>query len=86
MHQAPQLGVRALYGICTGHDISAINGRLRDECLDVNEFISTEHARAVMQIWQDDYNHRQLHGSLDNLTPSEYAIKSQQTDPEAPNL
>ena len=66
--------------------IESFNGRLRDECLNVNEFTSIEHARAVLQNWRDDYNHRRPHGSLGNLTPSEYAIKGQKTDREAPKL
>jgi putative transposase len=66
--------------------IESFNGRLRDECLNVNEFTSIEHARAVLQNWRDDYNHRRPHGSLGNLTPSEYAIKGQKTDREPPKL
>jgi hypothetical protein len=66
--------------------IESFNGRLRDECLNVNQFTSIEHARAALQNWRDDYNHRRPHGSLGNLTPSEYAIKVQKTDRKAPKL
>jgi hypothetical protein len=37
--------------------IELFNGRLRDECLDVTEFTSLEHARASLHAWQDGYNH-----------------------------
>jgi putative transposase len=66
--------------------IESINARLRDECLNVHEFTSMEQARTVLQSWQDDYNHRRPHGSLGNLTPSEYAMKGQKTDSEASKL
>jgi transposase InsO family protein len=36
--------------------------------------------------WQDDYNHRRPHGSLGQLTPSEYARKGQQAGGEAAKL
>ena len=36
--------------------IESFNGRLRDECLNVNEFTSIEHARDILPRWQDDYN------------------------------
>jgi putative transposase len=38
-------------GLC-----ESFNGRLRDECLNVTEFISLDHARATLTAWQDDYN------------------------------
>jgi putative transposase len=58
----------------------SFNGRLRDECLNVNEFTSLDHARAVLAAWQDDYNHRRPHGSLGHLTPSEYARNGQNAE------
>jgi putative transposase len=66
--------------------IESFNGRLRDECLNVNEFVSLEHARATLKTWREDYNHTRPHGSLGRLTPSEYANRGQKTDPEAPRL
>lgn len=59
-------------GLC-----ESFNGRLRDECLNVTEFTSLDHARAVLTAWQDDYNHRRPHGSLGQLTPSEFARTGQ---------
>jgi putative transposase len=57
--------------------IESFNGRLRDECLNVTEFTTLEHARAVLAAWQHDYNHQRPHGSLGHLTPSEFARRSQ---------
>ena len=59
--------------------IESFNGRLRDECLNVTEFISLEHARTILAAWQDDYNHRRPHSSLGHLTPSEYAKRGRET-------
>ena len=61
--------------------IESFNGRLRDECLNVTEFTSLEHARATLSAWQDDYNHRRPHGSLGDLTPSEFAERGQDRAP-----
>jgi putative transposase len=55
----------------------SFNGRLRDECLNVNEFLSIEHAQQVIEAWRKDYNDHRPHGALGNLTPSEYASNSQ---------
>ena len=66
--------------------IESFNGRLRDECLNVTEFVSLEHARAVLHRWREDYNHHRPHGSLGNLTPSEFARRGQKSDVGAPSL
>ena len=34
----------------------SFDGRLRDECLNINRFISIKHAREVIEIWRQDYN------------------------------
>jgi putative transposase len=57
--------------------IESFNGRLRDKCLNATEFISLDHVRATLNQWGHDYNHCRPHGSLGNLTPSEFAIKGQ---------
>ena len=48
-------------------------GRLRDECLNENWFISLKHARDVIETWRLDYNKARPHTSLGGLTPMEYA-------------
>lgn len=59
-------------GLC-----ESFNGRLRDECLNVHEFESLDHAKAVIEAWRRDYNQHRPHGSLGKLTPSEYAKQHQ---------
>lgn len=51
----------------------SFNGRLRDECLNTNWFISLRHARDVIEEWRRDYNEVRPHSSLKGATPKEYA-------------
>jgi putative transposase len=53
--------------------VESFNGRLRDECLNINWFISLKQAREIIEEWREDYNQVRPHGSLNNLTPAEYA-------------
>ena len=53
--------------------IESFNGRLRDECLNVHQFMSIADAQAKIEAWRVDYNQRRPHGSLGHLTPDEYA-------------
>jgi putative transposase len=51
----------------------SFNGRLRDECLNTNWFLSLREAREIIENWREDYNQVRPHSSLNNLTPKEYA-------------
>ena len=66
--------------------IESVNGRLRDECLNVHSFVDITHARQLLNTWRHDYNHQRPHGALGHLTPSEYVARSQQHDTEAARL
>jgi len=37
--------------------IESFNGKLRDECLNANQFLSIEDARRKIEAWWMDYNH-----------------------------
>ena len=52
----------------------SFNGRLRDECLNTNWFISLKHAREVIEEWRRDYNEVRPHSALKGCTPKEYAV------------
>ena len=52
--------------------IESFNGSLRDECLNVHQFLSIDHARATIEAWRQDYNEVRPHGSLGDLTPAEF--------------
>ena len=58
--------------------IEAFNGRLRDECLNVNQFTSIDDARAKIEAWRLDYNTQRPHSSLGHLTPNEFAAQRQE--------
>jgi putative transposase len=59
--------------------IEAFNGRLRDECLNVHQFLSLEDARRKIEVWRRDYNEQRPHSSLGDLTPSEFVTHRQGT-------
>lgn len=51
--------------------IESFNGSFRDECLNVNWFLSLDDAHEKIQAWKEEYNHFRPHSSLDDLTPGE---------------
>ena len=51
--------------------IESFDGRLRDECLNANEFATLIKVRSVLTARGHDYNLCRQHGSLGNRTPSE---------------
>ncbi len=51
--------------------IESFNGSFRDECLNVNWFMSLVDAKDKIQAFKDEYNHFRPHSSLGNLTPIE---------------
>ncbi len=59
-----------------GH-IESFNGRLRDECLNVNQFMSLDDTRVKIEARRQDYNRYRPHSSLRNLTPNEFAQRGQ---------
>ena len=44
--------------------IESFNGRVRDECLNVHQFLSVADAQAQIEAWRLDYNQHRPHGSL----------------------
>jgi putative transposase len=69
--------------------IESFNGRLRDEHLNVHQFLSLADAQAKIGAWRHDYNDRRPHGSLGHLTPNEFILQSQElrtAQPAIPQL
>ncbi|WP_409264245.1 IS3 family transposase [Providencia heimbachae] len=56
--------------------VESFNGRLRQECLNENWFMSLEDARCKIEAWRIHYNQRRPHSALGWMTPSEFAEKS----------
>jgi putative transposase len=55
-----------------GH-CESFNGKLRDECLNLEVFHHPDHARAVVELWRRQYNGERPHSSLGYRTPQEFA-------------
>src|SRR3546814_16151266 len=53
--------------------VESFSGRLRDECLNETLFVSLGHARSVLRLWRDDYNHVRPHSGVGGLTPADAA-------------
>jgi len=53
--------------------IESFNGRLRDECLNVEWFGSLHEARERLAQWRDHYNLQRPHSALDDRTPASFA-------------
>ena len=55
--------------------VESFNGKLRDELLNRELFLSVPEARYVLDEWRAEYNHRRPHSSLGWQTPAAYAAK-----------
>jgi transposase InsO family protein len=53
--------------------VESFNGKLRDELLNLELFLSLEEAKYVADRWRLDYNHHRPHGSLNWMTPATFA-------------
>lgn len=58
--------------------VESFNGSFRDECLNVNWFLSFEDACVKIEAWRNDYNEFRPHSSLGNLTPADFARRQSQ--------
>jgi putative transposase len=55
--------------------VESFNGKLRDECLNENRFLTLIEAQTIIEAWRNDFNDERPHSSLaGNLTPSEFAM------------
>jgi putative transposase len=55
--------------------VESFNGSLRDECLNVNWFLSMEDARGKIEAWRRHYNETRPHSALEDVPPREFASK-----------
>jgi putative transposase len=53
--------------------VESFNGKLRDELLNRELFLSVPEARYVLDGWREEYNHRRPHSGLKWQTPAAYA-------------
>jgi putative transposase len=59
----------------------SFNGKLRDECLDLELFTGLREARVVIGDYRLHYNHHRPHSSLDYRTPAAFAATCRQAPP-----
>jgi putative transposase len=53
--------------------VESFNGKLRDELLNREMFLSLPEARHVLDQWRQEYNERRPHGGLNWQTPASFA-------------
>ena len=53
--------------------VESFNGKLRDELLNQELFLSLEEARWMIDRWRLDYNNHRIHSALDYQTPAAFA-------------
>src|SRR5215813_2238591 len=58
--------------------IESFNGRLRDECVNVEVFLDLADAQSKIERWRCDYNQQRPHSALADRTPQEYASAAMQ--------
>ena len=59
--------------------IESFNGRLRDECLNVEVFFALSDVRDKLARWREDYNQVRPHSALADYAPAIFAQAWQQT-------
>jgi len=55
--------------------IESFNGRLRDECLNVEVFVTLEDVREKLPRWQQDYNLVRPHSALQDQAPASFVAE-----------
>ena len=56
--------------------VESFNGRLRQDCLNEQWFMSLGDAKDKIQAWRRFYNEARPHRALDLQTPKEFALKN----------
>lgn len=65
--------------------VESFNGKLRDECLNVNWFENLWDARRKIAAWQKEYNEERPHSALGYQTPAAFARQLGPSPGSAPN-
>ena len=66
--------------------VESVDGRLRDECLNIEDFTNILEAQVILKDRRTEYNNYRPHQSLGRLTPAAYAAhcETHQHQPEHP--
>lgn len=60
--------------------IESFNGKFRDECLNEEVFASLQDAKEKIEAWRNDYNENRPHSGINNLTPKEFSMLSEERE------
>ncbi len=66
--------------------VESFNGRFRDECLNLNWFLSLGDAREVIDRWRLEYNEIRPHSSLNDMSPIEFIRQIDEVEKKAEHL
>jgi putative transposase len=66
--------------------IESFNGRLRDECLNVEWFSSLEDARKKLAKFREHYNHQRPHSALADRAPAVFAELHRSEERDSPRV
>jgi putative transposase len=61
--------------------VESLNGRMRDECLNVHWFMSLDDTRTKLEAWRRDYNELRPHSALGQKAPIALMICSGASNP-----
>jgi putative transposase len=64
--------------------IESFNGRLRDECLNVEVFFALADVRDKLELWRQDYNQVRPHSALRDSAPAVFAAQWTETAATGP--
>jgi len=67
-----------------GH-VESFHGKLRDECLNRELFLSGREAQLIVEDWRVEYNQHRPHSSLGYQTPAEFAARSERLRRASPS-
>ncbi len=63
----------------------SFNGHFRDECLNLEDFLTVLEAQVVTERWRQQYNTQRPHSSLGDQTPDEFRRQWDIAHPPAPS-
>ena len=55
--------------------VESFNGKLRDECLNREWFVTRQEAKILIEKWRQFYNNERPHSALGNRTPAEAGLQ-----------
>ncbi|SCY50380.1 Integrase core domain-containing protein, partial [Legionella israelensis DSM 19235] len=53
--------------------VESLNGKFRNECLNLHWFRTLDEAKYEIALWREHYNYVRPHSSLNYMSPVEYA-------------